>query len=160
MSNIKKSDFYYGSVLATLFSHNVVPALVENGESRRIYKFTTNNGDFILVVKYRASTNTSNPDSKSWTFIIKDDISTLTEFINSKTNVLLALVCATEDLKNSELACLDSMDIKNILFSKKESITISRKRNKKFFKISVDRKVEDGWDVKANKLDEFIACKE
>jgi hypothetical protein len=138
MSNIKKSDFYYGSVLATLFSHNVVPALVENGESRRIYKFTTNNGDFI----------------------IKDDISTLTEFINSKTNVLLALVCATEDLKNSELACLDSMDIKNILFSKKESITISRKRNKKFFKISVDRKVEDGWDVKANKLDEFIACKE
>jgi len=54
MSRIKVADFYYGAVLSMLFSHNIKPALIENGSDRQVYDFTTNNAKFTLFVKYRS----------------------------------------------------------------------------------------------------------
>ena len=52
MSRIKVTDFYYGAVLSMLFSHNIKPALIENGSDRQVYDFTTNNAKFTLFVAY------------------------------------------------------------------------------------------------------------
>ena len=46
MAEMKMCDYYYGAVLSNLFSHNVVPALIENGDKRRVYSFTTDNTEF------------------------------------------------------------------------------------------------------------------
>jgi len=50
MSEIKMCDYYYGAVLSNLFNHNVAPALIENGDKRRVFSFTTNNTEFTLFV--------------------------------------------------------------------------------------------------------------
>jgi hypothetical protein len=50
MSKIKVGDFYYGAVLSMLFSHNIKPALIENGSDRQVYDFTTNKTKFTLFV--------------------------------------------------------------------------------------------------------------
>ena len=48
MSRLRECDFYYGAVLAALFNHQICPTLVDGGEKRQIYNFTTDHKDFTL----------------------------------------------------------------------------------------------------------------
>ena len=158
MSEMKMCDYYYGAVLSNLFSHNVVPALIENGDKRRVYSFTTDNNEFTLFVKYtsKAISNRIN-GYRSWRFTLSDDYQRLSEYLSHNNNVLLALVCATEELKGSELALLDSSELKQLIATSKSSINISRKKNERYYTIAVDNKrIHDCIKIKANKLDEML----
>lgn len=158
MSEMKMCDYYYGAVLSNLFSHNVVPALIENGDKRRVYSFTTDNNEFTLFVKYtsKAISNRTN-GYRSWKFTLSDDYQRLSEYLSHNNNILLALVCATEELKGSELALLDSSELKQLIATSKSSINISRKKNERYYTIAVDNKrIHDCIKIKANKLDEML----
>ena len=159
MAEIKMCDYYYGAVLSNLFNHNVAPALIENGDKRRVFSFTTNNTEFTLFVKYssKAVTNNVNNGFRSWKFVLTDDYQKISEYLSNNSNVLLALVCATEELKGSELALLDSSELRQLIATSKSSINISRRKNERYYTIAVDKNRTDNCiKIKANKLDDML----
>lgn len=46
MARLKTADFYYGAVLSMLFNSHINPALIEGGEDRQVYDFTTKKADY------------------------------------------------------------------------------------------------------------------
>ncbi|WP_294411277.1 hypothetical protein [uncultured Ruminococcus sp.] len=157
MSKIKVADFYYGSVLSMLFSHNIKPALIENGKERQIYHFTTNNSQFTLFVKYRSEKNeTKKAEYSSWNFSLQNDLQDLSKYLDENINLILALVCGSKDLGESELAILNSDEIARLFFLNKKSITISRKKNEKAFRIPLDGCRDGAITIKCNRFDELF----
>ena len=157
MSKIKVADFYYGAVLSMLFSHNIKPALIENGSDRQVYDFTTNKAKFTLFVKYRSEKVETKKDGySSWNFNLKNDIVELSKYLDDGKNLILALVCGSEDLRESELAILDSNDISWLMFNNKSTITISRKKGEKAFRIANGGSREGAYPIKCNRYEELF----
>lgn len=157
MSKIKVGDFYYGAVLSMLFSHNIKPALIENGSDRQVYDFTTNKTKFTLFVKYRSEkVETKKEGYNSWNFNLKNDMAELSKHLDEGKNLILALVCGSEDLGESELAILDSNDISWLMFNNKSAITISRKKGEKAFRIANGGSREGAYPIKCNRYEELF----
>ena len=132
--------------------------MIENGDKRRVYSFTTDNTEFTLFVKYTSKAITDNSNGfRSWKFALSDDYQRLSECLSKNNNVLLALVCATVELKGSELALLDSSELRQLIATSKSSINISRKKNGRYYTIAVDKnRTHNCIKVKANKLDDML----
>lgn len=157
MSRIKVADFYYGAVLSMLFSHNIKPALIENGSDRQVYDFTTNNAKFTLFVKYRSErVETKKEGYNSWNFNLKNDMVDLSKYLDEGKNLILALVCGSEELGESELAILDGDDINLLIFNNKNTFTISRKKGEKAFRISLGGCREGAHQIKCNRYEELF----
>jgi len=157
MSKIKVADFYYGAVLSMLFSHGINPALIENSDDRQVYDFTTNKNKFRLFVKYRAmKQNTKREDYNSWLFTIAQDTSEIQSYIDNGANIILGLVCGSDNLAESELAVLDTEQIRQILVLEKSSITISRKKGERAFRISMGGGRDEALQVKCNRFEELL----
>lgn len=110
MPKLTKADFYYGSLLSLMLSNGVKPALFEENEDRRIYSFATNKGDYLLYMKYVSSpTKRENKDVQLWQFNFSEDevnrIKELKEKEQGK-ELLFALICGKQELKDSEIAVL------------------------------------------------------
>lgn len=157
MSKFKVSDFYYGAVLSMLFSHGIKPALIENGHDRQVYDFTTDNASFRLMVKYRGEKiDTKKPDYSSWVFNISAEQKEIRQYINEGKNLILALVCGTAELGDSQLAVLDSEQLTQILDKGKTSFTINIKKGERAFRIPFDNDRENGIKVKCNRFEELF----
>ena len=161
MSKIKVADFYYGAVLSMLFNRHVNPALVESDDNRQIYDLTTNNGSCRLYIKYRADRiRTKTEDYNSWQFgFSQSEIDELKNYMNSNINLSMALVCGVEGLSESEIAVLDKKEINELLKLDKKSITISRKKNERAYRISLGGGRSAAIQVKANRFEDiFLNC--
>ncbi len=161
MSKIKVADFYYGAVLSMLFNRHVNPALVESDDNRQIYDLTTNNGSCRLYIKYRADRiRTKTEDYNSWQFgFSQSEIDELKNYMNSNINLSMALVCGVEGLSESEIAVLDKKEIDELLKLDKKSITISRKKNERAYRISLGGGRSAAMQVKANRFEDiFLNC--
>ena len=99
---------------------------------------------------------TKKPDYSSWLFAIADDKSELQKYIDEGKNLLLALVCGSSELDKSQLAILDKSQIQDILSREKTSITISRIKGEKAFRISVGGGRENSIQVKCNRFEELF----
>ncbi len=151
---LKMADFYYGAVLSSLFNAGIRPALIEGGESRRVYEFTTDQGDFRLFVKYRSNPlDNTKVNYTSWQFVFSDDeVKELRKYVEDKKHLSVALVCGCEHMRLSELAVLHKEEVQKILGAGKNSITISRRKGEKAFRVSVGGGRSDALQVKANRL--------
>ena len=161
MSKIKVADFYYGAVLSMLFNRHVNPALVESDDNRQIYDLTTNNGSCRLYIKYRADRiRTKTEDYNSWQFgFSQSEIDELKNYMNRNINLSMALVCRVEGLSESEIAVLDKKEIDELLKLDKTSITISRKKNERAYRISLGGGRSAAMQVKANRFEDiFLNC--
>lgn len=165
MPKVRTADFYYGAVLSMLFNNksngSIAPALVEGDNDRQIYDFTTDNTEFKLFVKYRTDKQDTKTDEySSWEFSLTNkDKSEILNFINGKTcNIVIALMCGTKNLNESEIALIGKDQIKKIINSNKTSITISRKKNEKEFRISMGGGRDKSMQIKANRFNELF-CK-
>ena len=158
MSKIKVADFYYGAVLSMLFNRHVNPALVESDDNRQIYDLTTNNGSCRLYIKYRADRiKTKTEDYNSWQFgFSQSEIDELKNYMNSNINLSMALVCGVEGLSESEIAVLDKKEIDELLKLDKKSITISRKKNERAYRISLGGGRSAAIQVKANRFEDIF----
>ena len=158
MSKIKVADFYYGAVLSMLFNRHVNPALVESDDNRQIYDLTTNNGSCRLYIKYRADRiRTKTEDYNSWQFgFSQSEIDELKNYMNSNINLSMALVCGVEGLSESEIAVLDKKEIDELLKLDKTSITISRKKNERAYRISLGGGRSAAIQVKANRFEDIF----
>lgn len=153
MSKLKEADFYYGSVLSTLINNKICPVLIEGGTDRQVYDFATDHKDFRLFVKYRSTPTTKTQEYNSWQFTFSDsDIRELKDYMDLGLEVSVGLVCGQEVLCQSEYAVLHSDVIERIFDEGKKSITISRKKGEKAFRISVGGRRESAVQIKTNVL--------
>ena len=142
MSKIKVADFYYGVALSVLFNNSrkkISAALIESDDNRQLYCLTTDNNECQLFIKYRsAKIETKKEDYNSWLFNLterdKDEIQAV---IDKGHNLVLALVCGVAELSDSELALLDKEQVKKLLDLGKTSITISRKKHERAYRIPI-----------------------
>jgi hypothetical protein len=151
---LKVADFYYGAVLSLLFNTGVDPALVESSNSRQIYDFTTDNVDFRIFIKYRTRGRLGvGGNYRSWQFTFSNtDLEEMFRFIKEDRNLLLALVCGEEKLNESEYAVLNSEEIKQCLGNDKTSITISRLKGEKAFRISIGGGRDSSLKIPSNRV--------
>ncbi|NLP31444.1 MAG: hypothetical protein GX363_10000 [Clostridiales bacterium] len=158
MSKIKVSDFYYGAVLSMLLSNGVKPVLLESDENRQVYDLATDNGECRLFMKYRRDKqDTKTQDYSSWTFVLTDsDKEEITGYIQEGFNLIVALVCGVADLAESEVAALDRDQIQELIMLDKNSITISRKKNERAYRISIGGGRENAMLVRANRFEELF----
>lgn len=158
MSKIKVADFYYGAVLSILFNNKIIPALVEGDTDRQVYDFTTNNAEFRLFIKYRADKQSTKTDNyNSWLFsLTESDKSEILGYIKDGYNLVMALVCGVAGLSESEIAVLNKDEINKIINMQKTSITISRKKNERAFRISIGGGRDNSMQIKANRLDDLF----
>ena len=153
MGRMSQADFFFGAALSVLFNNRMIPALVENGTERRIYDVVTNSGNYRIFMKYRTKPSTDNNDLSSWQFMFNNE--EVDDFRNNlNESILLILICGKEELKDSEMAVLDSTQIKQaICDTRKTSITIGRKKHARNFYISMGGGRINDLLIKANRPD-------
>ncbi len=154
MAHLKEADFYYGSILSHLFNKRICPMLIEGGDDRQIYQFTTNDTEFKLFTKYRSiSISSKKEDYNSWQFVFStDDIIELNQMLSDDHELSLGLVCGTKALNKSEIAFIHKDEIKEILSSGKTTITISRKKGEKAFRVSRGGGRENAMQIPSNRV--------
>lgn len=158
MSKINMADFYYGAVLSMLFNKHIKPALVEGDDDRQIYDLTTNTGNFKLYIKYSANKKeTKREDYSSWIFSITEkDKKELNGYIQRGDKFFMALVCGVAGLIESEIALLDKDNVKEILELNKNSISISRQKRSRSYRIPTGGGRENDLIVKANRFEDIF----
>ncbi|WP_010631102.1 hypothetical protein [Sporolactobacillus vineae] len=159
MTKLKVADFYYGSVLSMLFNQGIMnPALIEGNDDRQVYDFTVNSGnEYRLFLKYRADCqNIKRLNYNSWAFNISGDYQELKDYIDEGKNVVLALICSSGDLSNSELALLNKEQILQIIDAGKQWFTVSRKKGEKSYRIPIDGSRVTALRVKCNSFQELF----
>lgn len=157
MSKFKEADFYYGSVLSILLSKNINPVLIENNNDRQVYDFTTNKGDFRAYIKYRTLKKKIKKDNyNSWDFNFVNDCEEIKLYINQDKNVLLFLVCGAANFNESELAILTQDDIMEIFNIDKKTITISRKKHERAYRIAMGGGRSNSLPIKNDRFEELF----
>ena len=141
-----------------LLSNGVKPVLLESDENRQVYDLATDNGECRLFMKYRRDKqDTKTQDYSSWTFVLTDsDKEEITGYIQEGFNLIVALVCGVADLAESEVAALDRDQIQELIMLDKNSITISRKKNERAYRISIGGGRENAMLVRANRFEELF----
>lgn len=158
MSKIKVADFYYGAVLSMLFNNKINPALIESNDSRQIYDFMTNTGKFRIFIKYRADKqDTKTANYNSWVFSLTEtDKAEIISYIDSGYNLLLTLVCGVAGLVDSEVAVIDKEQVEQLLNLGKDTITISRKKNERSYRIPIGGGRENAMQIRSNRFEELF----
>lgn len=156
VSKINVRDFYYGAVLSILFRNNINPVVVEGDDDHQGYDLTTDTNECRIFIKHRADKQeTRTVDYSSWVFSLTDSNRKLIQnYIDSEYNLVLVLVCGVAGLSGSEIALLDIDQIKKIIG--KSSITISRKKNERAYRISTGGGRENAIKIQANRFDKLF----
>ncbi|MET3211787.1 UNVERIFIED_CONTAM: hypothetical protein ABIC26_004755 [Paenibacillus sp. PvR008] len=155
MAKVTQADFYFGAALSLLFNNNMIPALIEGGDDRRVYKISTNTSNYDIYMKYRSKRTTGNEEYSSWQFIFsEDDINEINKLSND--NFKMLLICGKEKLNKSEIVILEHNEIKTCLLeADKKSFTISRRKNEKYYRIFMGGGRENSLQIKANLLSQI-----
>lgn len=106
---LAKADFYYGALLSQLVNSGFAPAIIEKGESRRIYKLANDYSDYTLYCKYIKSPKTNEKGSVTWNFIFSAEE---VQVILTNTAIdMYGFVCGMENLRGSEIAFLTRAEV-------------------------------------------------
>lgn len=154
MSKFKEADFYYGAVLSALCNKKICPMLIDGETDRQVYECTTDDTEFRLFVKYRSKGRLGIKNGyTSWTFVFSpDDVTELKKYIADGQYLSLGLVCGMKQFNNSEYAVLHKEEIQGILDAGKTSLTVSRKKGEKAFRISMGGGRENAMQVPSDRL--------
>ena len=154
MAKLREADFYYGAVLSTLLNKGFRPALIEGGDDRQVYDFTTDDREFRMFIKYRSTPiDTKTEDYFSWQFILTDnDLAEINQYLQSGKEFSLGLVCGAESLKDSLYAVLRNDQIEQLLEQGKTNFTISIRKRERYFRIPISGGRSEAIRVKASDL--------
>lgn len=117
MGAVRKADFYYGSLLSCFVNNGLAPAIIEPGDSRRIYKIATNKGDFQIYAKYvSAPIKRQRTDVQLWQFIFSpDEVEFIRKHEDTNHTLFFVLICGQERMQDSEIAILTLNETKDCL---------------------------------------------
>ena len=138
-----------------MFNKGIEPALVEGNNDRQIYDFTIDDGEFRLFIKYRADGHLGKDGNyRSWYFTFsQEDINEIKTFLRDNYNLLVALVCGAKKLNESELVIINSRELKRLFIEdNRTSITISRLKGEKAFRISIGGGRSNSIKIPTNRL--------
>lgn len=116
MGAVRKADFYYGSMLSCLINNGLAPAIIEPGDSRRIYKMMTDNGDYQIYAKYVSSPlRRQKKDAQLWQFIFSpDEVEYIRSYVGNG-KLYFVLICGRDKLQDSEIAILSLDEVRDCL---------------------------------------------
>lgn len=115
---LAKADFYYGALLSQLVNSGFAPAIIEKGESRRIYSIANDYDDFNVYAKYVAKPTSNYKNSKKWDFNF--NVEEVQAILNDRTINIYGFICGIDKLKDSEIALLSKEQL-NECFGKEYS---------------------------------------
>ncbi|MGG3772962.1 hypothetical protein [Heyndrickxia faecalis] len=117
MGAVRKADFYFGAMLSCLINSGLAPAIIEPGDSRRIYNLTTNNGDYLLYAKYVSSPlRRQKRDAQLWQFTFSpEEREYIRNYNGNLEKLYFSLICGREKLIDSEIAILSLDEVKDCL---------------------------------------------
>jgi len=117
MGAVRKADFYYGSMLSCFINNGLAPAIIEPGDSRRIYKLTTDSGDYQLYAKYVSSPlRRQKKDAQLWQFNFNpEEVKYIRNYKENGLKLYFILICGQKKLQNSEIAILSLEEAKDCL---------------------------------------------
>ena len=128
--------------------------LIEGGDDRQVYDFTTDHKDFRVYLKYRSMPNKTKTEGySSWTFPFTDnEIAEIRQYLVSGKEFSVGLICGAKELKYSQYAVLKKDIVEELLTRNIFSPTISIKKNEQYFRISIGGGRENSLTVKAKDL--------
>ena len=112
---LAKADFYYGALLSRLVGTGFAPAIIEEGDKRRIYSLANDFGDYTVYAKYASKPNTNNVNSSRWNFQFSSDELTIIEDDDQLDRYIFAFICEVENLRDSEIVLLTRDEFVNCI---------------------------------------------
>lgn len=157
MGVLKPVDFYYGAFLSALLNYaGKKPSLFDETDSRRIYCLSTQQSgkDYYIYTKYATCRQSKQGKTLNWIFpFSRNEVMKLQELQTKTQNVYVALICVTNDLKDSELALLKYNEAMDCLGDGKNSETyrinvlaVENKRGLRVYGTGRKRKLDNGKD--------------
>lgn len=109
---LAKGDFYFGALLSRLVNSGFAPAIIDEGEKRRIYSLANNYGDYTVYAKYASKPDANRSETKRWDFVFSPDELVSIQNVKRLEQYVFAFVCGVEELKDSEIAFLTHGELK------------------------------------------------
>lgn len=143
-------DFYCGAFLSILLNNNISPTLFDNQKdlNRRIYDFTTDNGDYRVYVKHTVNNVNDNDENPRWNFVFtKAQIDEIQRLHTEKKILRFVFVCGREKLQDSIIAVLSKEDLLDCIEVtredryKKQTISIMLPKGRRNFEVYGTNKV-------------------
>lgn len=112
---LAKADFYFGALLSRLVNSGFAPAIIEEGEKRRIYSLANDFGDYTVYAKYASKPDGDKAEIKRWDFLFSPEELLSIQNGHSGVQYVFAFVCGLEELKDSEIAFLTYEDFRKCI---------------------------------------------
>lgn len=106
-----KADFYFGALLSQMVNSGFAPAIIEEGEKRRVYSLSNNYGDYKIYAKYVSKPDNDKLDSKRWDFTFSPEELANIQKEEDINQYIFAFVCGLEELIDSELVFLTNKEL-------------------------------------------------
>lgn len=110
MAQINKIDYFCGAFLSFLVSEKVAPTLFEAGDSSKIIRYTTDNDDYKIYLKYSANAKVhtvKHIEFTKWTInFTPKDMDRLNDFYEKGRTNYLVCVCTNNNLTETSIAVL------------------------------------------------------
>lgn len=117
MGAVRKADFYYGSMLSCFINKGLAPAIIEPGDSRRIYEMMTNKGDYRIYAKYVSlPLRRQKKDVQLWQFVFThDEVKYIRGYLENSKKLFFVLICGRDKLQDSEIVILSQDEVRDCL---------------------------------------------
>ncbi|MCM2675908.1 hypothetical protein [Alkalicoccobacillus plakortidis] len=111
---LSKHDFYFGALLSLLVKTDIMPAMIEEDESNKVYQITTHQ-DYHFYAKYVSNAFGNNKDVLTWQFQFNEAEVKRIQALYPNDYYLFAFICGRKDLEDSEVAFLTIEDLQKCL---------------------------------------------
>lgn len=112
---LAKADFYFGSLLSRLVGTGFAPAIIDEGEKRRIYSLANDYGDYTVYAKYASKPDSDRKDSNRWDFKFNSDELFSIKSAHNLSQYIFAFICGVENLRDSEIVLLTYDELKKCI---------------------------------------------
>lgn len=134
---LAKADFYYGALLSQLVNSGFAPAIIDQGEARRVYEIANNTADFKVYAKYVSKPVNTEVENKRWDFSFnEEEIQTV---LNDVSMNMFAFVCGIDSLRDSEICFLSKEQLRECFgldySSPTRRITVCADKGSRYFTV-------------------------
>lgn len=151
MKSLTKEHFCYGAILSAIMEYNPDSSFVllqSQNNSRKIFKIQTNTSNECVILSKYAFQN----DKQSWIYNFSEkDKEIINNYYNEKIPIFIYLLCATNNLFNSEITVLRYEEF--IEVSHKKSITIRKRKGSHSFILRRSKSSKDDMLIPTTRID-------
>lgn len=136
---LNKRNFYCGALLYDILDHGITAMLIESNDRRSMYQCTTDEGEFMLLMKYATFKTTSQKSYMSWQFSLSpNEIREISRTLSkSECSLQMVLICGDQGIKKCTYAVLNKYDIRKIYEHGIYRFTISIRPHESYFRINL-----------------------